>query len=242
MTVQAALGVAREVADEVGAFCLSMWGHVDPADIEAKAPRDFVSVVDRKAEDMARDRLSRAFEGIPVVGEEHGGKAEGTFWIVDPLDGTSNFLSGLPLWCVSIGLVREGVPVLGAIVAPALKFSVSAAADGSGDPATISPFPTGFNRCVAVGRNPGSSRTRRETREAELEEAGFTLVNLGSCALSLAFVATGHLGGYVEFGTRLWDCAAGAAICKAAGLPLRLGQIDDDLRVDVEAGCGVLDR
>ncbi|TYC77979.1 hypothetical protein FMN63_03710 [Stappia sp. BW2] len=241
MTARPPLDVAREVAEEVGAFCLSNWGHVDPADIEAKAPRDFVSTVDRKAEDIARDRLLHYYPDIPVVGEERGGKAEGTFWIVDPLDGTSNFLSGLPLWCVSIGLVREGVPVLGAIVAPALKFSVSATTQGSGDVTTISPFPGGFNRCIAVGRNPGSSRARRETREVDLEEAGFTLVNLGSCALSLAFVATGRLGGYVEFGTRLWDCAAGAAICKAAARPLRLGCIAEEFRIDIEAGFGVLD-
>ena len=94
MTARLPLDVAREVAEEVGAFCLSNWGHVDPADIEAKAPRDFVSAVDRKAEDIARDRLLRSYPDIPFVGEERGGKAEGTFWIVDPLDGTTNFLSG----------------------------------------------------------------------------------------------------------------------------------------------------
>ena len=240
MTPTEAQDLAERVAREAGAFCLSRFGQVTAAEIGHKGPRDFVSEVDRRAEQIARDLLAVATPDIPVLGEEGGGTLAETCWVVDPLDGTSPYLSGLPLWCVSVALYACGRPVAGAIVAPALALEISGGGPGTLRTHGYPTLPPGdMARTIAVGRNPLWPRAERLHREAALESAGHTVFNLGSCALSLAFVALNRLGGYVEHGTRIWDCAAGVAICTAAGVPAQLGPTTPDHAVDLAAGSAV---
>lgn len=218
MIDRTSLDAIAGVAETVGTFCLSRFVRSEGTAFEVKGPTDYVSAVDHEAEKIARQLLAAAFPGVPVVGEEGGGTPAETFLVVDPLDGTTNYLAGLPLWGVSIALVRGDEPVLGAISAPAIDLAV---AGGPG----VGLFATGMMdrrkgpapSLVAVGRNQSWSPALRAQEEQRLEQAGHTIVSLGSCSVSLALVALGRLAGYMEAHSRLWDCAAGAALCRAAG-------------------------
>lgn len=204
--------------------------------VEAKAPGDLVSDADRAVEVTIRRRLAQHFPTDGILGEEMGGTPSGRFWAVDPIDGTSNFLSGLPFWTISLGLMDNGVPVAGGILAPAL--GLMAVADGPtlietglapGSRATDPP-------CIGIGRNARWPAADRHAVEAAIETAGLSPRLIGSCALSLMLVATHRLKGYIEPRVGgLWDCAAGLALCRAAGLPTAF-KVHPDGSVDVLAG------
>ena len=204
--------------------------------VEAKAPGDLVSDADRAVEVTIRRRLAQHFPTDGILGEEMGGTPSGRFWAVDPIDGTSNFLSGLPFWTISLGLMDNGVPVAGGILAPAL--GLMAVADGPtlietglapGSRATDPP-------CIGIGRNARWPAADRHAVEAAIETAGLSPRLIGSCALSLMLVATHRLKGYIEPRVGgLWDCAAGLALCRAAGLPTAF-KVHPDGNVDVLAG------
>ncbi|WP_172296002.1 inositol monophosphatase family protein [Pseudoruegeria sp. HB172150] len=232
------LETASKVAGEVGTFCLARFQDGGSYNVSVKSARDFVSDVDMAAERLARDRLAATCPGIPVVGEEQGGTPGERYWLVDPLDGTTNFLSGLPFWGVSLALMEKGQPVLGAVTAPALGLHLCGGPGGLECHGPLRGCPHRFNALVAVGRNGNWSPSERAAWELQLERDGQTIVSLGSCAISLALVALGRLGGYVERRTRLWDCAAGEVLCRAAGREVVLPGADKGLFVDVFAGAG----
>lgn len=204
--------------------------------VTEKAPGDLVSDADRTVEITIRRLLAQHFPGDGILGEEMGGRPVGRFWAVDPIDGTSNFLSGLPFWTLSIGLMDQGQPVAGGILAPALGFMAVAEARilretglSPGSRATDPP-------CIGLGRNPRWPADDRHAVEAACEAAGLSPRLFGSCALSLMLVATGRLKGYIEPRVGgLWDCAAGLALCRAAGLPTAF-RLHPDGSVDVLAG------
>jgi myo-inositol-1(or 4)-monophosphatase len=224
-----------EVAETVGAFCLDKFRRLSTIRAETKGPADYVSEVDRGAEALTIRALGHRFPDIPVVGEEGGGIPADLYWIVDPLDGTANFLSGLPIWAVSIALIENGEPTLGAIALPALGILL---VGGEGLPLGVT-GDTGVIEGAAiaygVGRNPRWKREDRQTLEAQLEDCGHHVVCLGSCASSLAFVALGRMAGYVENGVALWDCAAGVALCRASGCDVAIYPSVVGGKVDVRA-------
>ena len=237
MTTADARSVAAKVVQDVGAYCLDAFESGLPKAIVQKAARDFVTEVDRGAELFARGRLADLTPDIPVVGEEFGGSTCAEYWILDPLDGTTNFLSGLPIWAVSVALIQDGVPVSGAIAVPPMGFALAADLNAVESFGRLRPRHDDFGHLVAVGRNPHWPVERRQSYENGLEERGYTVVSIGSCAASLALVAMGRLAGYVEIQTRLWDCAAGIAICRSLGISARTTDPDEAMRVDVLAGA-----
>ena len=224
------------ILTEAGTQALGFFDTLDARTVEAKAPGDFVSDADRSVEETIRHILAQHFPGDGILGEELGGTPTGQFWAVDPIDGTSNFLSGLPFWTISLGLMDNGVPVAGGILAPAL--GLMAVADGPtlietglapGSRATDPP-------CIGIGRNARWPAADRHAVEAAIETAGLSPRLIGSCALSLMLVATHRLKGYIEPRVGgLWDCAAGLALCRAAGLPTAF-KVHPDGSVDVLAG------
>lgn len=220
-----------------GAQALGFFDSLADRAVEAKAPGDLVSDADRAVEATIRGLLVRTFPADGVLGEEMGGSATGRFWAVDPIDGTANFLSGLPFWTISLGLIDGGQPVAGGIYAPALGLMAVGLAAGPlretglapGSRATAPP-------CIGIGRNPRWPAADRQATEAAIEAAGLSPRLFGSCALSLMLVATGRLRGYVEPRVGgLWDCAAGLALCRAAGVPTAF-RVNPDGTVDVLAG------
>jgi myo-inositol-1(or 4)-monophosphatase len=220
---------ARRIAEEAGALLLERFGRLAGSEIERHGARDVVTSADRDAEALIRRRLGRLFPRHGVLAEEgHRGGAErpdlaGPTWVVDPLDGTVNFIQGIPLFCVSIGLVEEGRPVLGVVHAPALGQTFWGA-PGSGAfegdrPIAVSVVPVLDGAILATGFAYQRDRLEDDNFESfhrlGLEARG--LRRMGSAALDLAYVASARLDGFWELHLSPWDVAAGAALVRAAG-------------------------
>jgi myo-inositol-1(or 4)-monophosphatase len=188
-----------------------------------KGAQDFVTEADGQTERFIRERLQRLFPGEAILGEELGGAVEGSgpLWVLDPIDGTSNFARGGDRWCVSIGLVMGGRAVAGAIArhAPAEIF---AAAQGLG--ATLNGAPIRAAPTTEMGRaiiEAGWSLRVPIARFHRLAErvsaAGAGLRCGGSGALGLVEAAAGRLDAYLELHINSWDAAAAIAIAREAG-------------------------
>lgn len=231
------LDTLSQILTEAGAEALGFFDRLDQRAVEAKAPLDLVSDADRRVEATLRRLLERHFPGDGVLGEELGGSATGRFWAVDPIDGTANFLSGLPFWTISLGLMEDGQPVAGGILAPALGLMTVGLASGPLRETGLAPGSRSADPpCIGIGRNARWPAAERHAVEAAIEAAGFSPRLFGSCALSLMLVATGRLRGYIEPRVGgLWDCAGGLALCRAAGVPSAF-RVHPDGSVDVLAG------
>ena len=185
---------------------------------------DLVTEVDVECETTIREILERETPGVPILGEEGGG-AEGadTRWIVDPLDGTTNFVHGFPAYCVCIALQDRGEFRVGVIYDPIRDHCYSAEQGGgavrNGEPIRVS----SCDRLDTALLASGFPYDRRE-RAADLLryvqaflERGQGFRRAGAAGMDLAFVASGALDGYWEFGLRPWDVAAGIVIVREAG-------------------------
>ena len=201
-------------------------------------PTDPVTVVDTETERLLRDRLAQLRPGDPILGEEGGGptdptatRADAVTWVLDPIDGTVNFVYGIPAYAVSVGAQVNGVSVAGA-VADVVAGRVYSAAIGLGahvaDEHGTKPL-----RCATVedlsmallGTGFGYSRRRRATQAALLARmlpVVRDVRRIGSAALDLCMVAAGRLDAYYEHGLQVWDCAAGALIAAEAGARVML--------------------
>jgi myo-inositol-1(or 4)-monophosphatase len=221
---------ARRIAEQAGALLLERFGRLAPGEIERQGRRDVSTVADREAEELIVRELTRRFPTHRVLGEEavKEGRARdeasaGWLWIVDPLDGTVNFVQGIPLFSVSIGLVRDGKPVLGVVHAPALRQTFWGA-PGSGAfegdrPISVSATPFLDDAILATGFAYDRERLA-DTNFDNVAAIGMRargLRRLGSAALDLAYVASGRLDAFWELHLRPWDVAAGAALIRAAG-------------------------
>src|SRR5690242_18446808 len=125
--------VATRAAKAAGEILLSRWRKLPPGAVEEKAKNDFVSIADRESERAVVGTILSAFPDDGILGEEGSRKAgsTGREWVIDPLDGTSNFIAGFPFWCVSIG-VRRGAELLAGVVWDPLRAELYRAEKGSG--------------------------------------------------------------------------------------------------------------
>jgi myo-inositol-1(or 4)-monophosphatase len=231
------LTLLASILEQAGDQALGFFNGMATREVDQKGPGDFVSDADREVELTLCRLLGLHFPDCAILGEEFGGTPDGRFWAIDPIDGTSNFLSGLPFWTISVGLVEDGVPTLGGIIAPVLGLSALGEVSGKF-------LETGFGPgsrpasppCIGVGNNPRWPAADRHAVDAAAEAVGLSVRLVGSCALSLMLVATGRLKGYIECRAGgLWDCAGGLALCRAAGLPTSF-TLHPDGTVDVLAG------
>jgi myo-inositol-1(or 4)-monophosphatase len=219
------IDAAIEIAREAGDLLLERFGRLTGAEIDRKGPRDLVTAADRDAEALIHRRLAAAFPDHGILGEE-GARRDvpgGPVWIVDPLDGTTNFVHGIPAFCVSLGLVEEGRPVLGVVHAPALGQTFwGAPGQGAweGDrPVSVSVTPeikesllaTGFAYDLDVVRDDNLDNLARIARISR------GIRRMGAAALDLAYVASGRFDGFWELYLNPWDVAGGAALVLAAG-------------------------
>lgn len=198
-------------------------------------PTDPVTVVDTETERLLRDRLAELRPGDQILGEEEGGSADARpgqlTWVLDPIDGTVNFVYDLPAYAVSVAVQRDGESVAGA-VADVAADAVYSAALGAGASvrrgATVTPLRCSTADDVAmalVGTGFAYDPQRRREQGAVLLEVlpqVRDVRRIGSCALDLCMVAAGRLDGYYEDGVNVWDWAAGALIAAEAGARLRL--------------------
>lgn len=202
--------IAVELATEAGQILLTMEAGL----ISAKSsPTDLVSDADRAAELHIFENLMKLRPDDSIIAEEGSGNAgtSGIEWVVDPLDGTVNYIYGLPHWCVSIGI--EGAERLGVIHDPNRRETFTDL--GPLEPSrktelADSLIATGFSYSVQI-------RTRQAALVSEILPKVRDIRRAGSCALDLAWVACGRLDGFYEEDVRHWDTSAGIAIVQGAG-------------------------
>jgi myo-inositol-1(or 4)-monophosphatase len=202
------------------------FGEVEHLQVSLKGPGNFVTAADRKAEDILRQELAKARPGYGFLGEESG-RTEGSdsthLWIVDPLDGTTNFLHGIPQFAISVALEREGAIIAGLIYNPA-NDEMFLAERGKGAFLNDKRLRVAGRRrladsVIACGL-PHQGRgdlelSRRELTVVQERVAG--LRRFGSAALDLAWIAAGRFDGYWERGLSPWDMAAGILLVREAG-------------------------
>jgi len=219
-----AVTIAARAARSAGNIILRYMNRIDGLNIVEKQRMDFVSEVDKLAEAEIVKELRRAYPTHAFLGEESGATGKGPLvWVIDPLDGTHNYLRGIPHFCVSIALLDKGEPVYGVIFDP-LRDELYTASKGDGaymndrrlrvskrenlDGAMIA---TGFPYRQREHLGPQLDMTRAILGQAE------DIRRTGSAALDLAYVAAGRLDGYFEIGLKPWDMAAGVLLVHEAG-------------------------
>jgi myo-inositol-1(or 4)-monophosphatase len=226
MLRSALLNVMIKAAHKAGRALKRDFGELEHLQVSLKGPANFVTAADRRAEKTLREELAVARPGYGFVGEE-GGRIEGTdkthTWIVDPLDGTSNFLHGIPHFAISIGLAREGTIVAGLIYNPA-NDDLFTAERGKGAFLNDTRLRVANRRRLAdaviacglphLGRGD-LVLGAKEIAAVQPKVAG--LRRFGAAALDLAWVAAGRLDGYWERNISPWDIAAGLIIVREAG-------------------------
>jgi myo-inositol-1(or 4)-monophosphatase len=203
------------------------FGEVENLQVSIKGPGDFVSAADRRAEQTLRRELERARPGFGFLLEETGavgGEDREHRWLVDPLDGTTNFLHGVPHFAISLALERRGELIAGVVYDP-IKDELFCAEKGAGaylndrrlrvsgrsDLATCL-IGTGIPVLDWPGRTQGYAH---QLERLSAEVAGIR--RLGTASLDLAYVAAGRLDGFWEFGLKPWDVAAGIVLVREAG-------------------------
>ncbi|PKA45387.1 inositol monophosphatase family protein (plasmid) [Rhizobium sullae] len=222
--LEARLALAEVIAREAGAMALDYFKRRETLVIETKRdPQDVVSIADREVENLIRGRFNEIYPADGVLGEEYGLEVgtSGFTWVVDPIDGTSPFVNGMPNWCISIALLHGGVPVVGVICAPCHDELYAAAiglgATLNGKKLSLDPSRTIRNSVTGIGANNYVTPAFVGKMVESLLSAGGNFIRNGSGALMLAYVAAGRLVGYYEPYMHAWDCLAGYCLVKEAG-------------------------
>jgi myo-inositol-1(or 4)-monophosphatase len=223
------LDLAVATAREAGAQLRVAFARTDLEVSSKSTPTDPVSEADQAAEQLIRERLAAARPGDGILGEEEGDAAgtSGVRWVVDPLDGTVNFLFGIPQWAVSIACEDETGTLAGVVYDPMRDELWTAERDGParcGDTVLhgsgtsdlgLALFATGFGYDAEMRRIQGAAIARILPEVRDIRR-------LGSAALDLGWTAAGRYDVFYERGLKAWDLAAGALLCRRAGLEVIL--------------------
>lgn len=218
------VNIAVTAARQAGQIITRALSRLDTVKVVDKERYDFATEIDKLAEAVIIKELKRAYPEHAIHGEESGLSHKARYtWVIDPLDGTSNFIRGLPHFCVSIALLEDGVPQHGVIYDP-VRDELFTASRGSG--AFLN------DRRIRVGQRNGLEgallctgfpyRQRRRLpvqlrMVRQLLEQAEDIRRTGSAALDLSYVAAGRLDGFFEFGLLPWDMAAGILLVREAG-------------------------
>jgi myo-inositol-1(or 4)-monophosphatase len=218
------LNIAIRAARSAGKLLLRYMDRVDSLKVESKSRNDFVSDIDRGAEAIIIQELRARFPDHAILAEESGAQGRGDFqWIIDPLDGTTNYLHGFPQFSVSIALKHKGQLECGVVYDP-LREEMYSAARGQGAQLNDRKIRVA-NRPSLEGALIGTGFPFRDQRHIDVYLRMFKDMTLataglrrpGSAALDLAYVAAGRTDGFWEIGLSEWDCAAGALLVTEAG-------------------------
>lgn len=219
---------AQSVARKAGALALAHFENRDRLVVELKGPQDFVSRADRDVEALIRADLSRTFPGDRFLGEETAGEFSGAIdrcWVVDPIDGTHNFLRGVPYWNVAIAYVVDGRAQIGVVFDPVAD-ELHHAERGRGawcdDASGRSRMHCADTRAlrgayVALGHHDRLPDLRYLVIRERMMARGVSMRNFGSAALQLAHVARGRLDAFIELQLSIWDAIGGLLLVEEAG-------------------------
>lgn len=227
------LKMAEDIARQAGTVLMSGYGNV--RHIQQKGAIDLVTEFDKRSEEVILSFLQREFPDHAVQAEESGRNETVSEyqWVIDPLDGTTNFAHALPIFCVSIGLLQNNEPVLGVVYDP---FRDELFATESGQGATLNNQPIHVSSRAELGQAvistgfPYDVRTNPRNNLAQFVQFQLrtqAVRHLGAAALDCTWTAMGRLDGYWEFGVQPWDIAAGTLIVREAGGKVTFGGEDE---------------
>ena len=220
--LDARFAAAQDLAAQAAALAMRMRPPPGAAQATLKGAQDWLTEADGAVERLLSDALAAAFPEDGFQGEEAGRTRVGALrWVVDPIDGTSNYARGAPRWCVSVGLLDGDTPLLGVLAAPALG-ETFAACQGRGATLNGTPIHAAATDSLArsiieVSWSPRVDNAAYQALSARVQASGASLRFGGSGALGLADVAAGRMDGYAELHINLWDCAAALALLDEAG-------------------------
>lgn len=220
------VSIMIRAAERAGRSLTRDFGEVENLQVSRKGPADFVTAADKRAEEIIFEELKKARPDYSFLMEESGetkGSDAENRWIVDPLDGTHNFMHGIPHWCVSIALESKGRVEAGVVYDPIKEEIFRAERSGgafvNGTRCRVSGRNQLESACIAVGTaymdNQKQDKFIRELSAVSKVSPMFR--RLGAAALDLSYIAAGRLDGFWERGLKPWDVAAGQLIVKEAG-------------------------
>ncbi|MEI6312179.1 MAG: inositol monophosphatase family protein [Bacteroidota bacterium] len=219
------LRYVMEVSMKTGAYIKQGQKQLDSNDVELKGPQDFVTKLDKKAEEVLVDALRIILPESGFTTEEKmvSQETKEYMWIIDPIDGTSNFIHGIPMYSISIALQHNHETILGVVYDPSHEECFYAikgqGAFMNGKPIQVSNKST-FEQAMLATGFPYAKYEKMDAylacMKALLQECR-TIRRMGSAALDLCYVACGRYEGFFEYGLSIWDIAAGALIVKEAG-------------------------
>lgn len=201
--------------------------------IEAKGRQDWVTAADRNVETQIRTDLAASFPNDGIVGEEHA-DTEGTSgfrWVIDPIDGTANFIAGIPTWCVVLAGVFEGKTRIGIIHDPIHDETfVAEAGKGAtlnGAPISVAHGTPIDNGTISLGYSNRASLDAQVKVFSDVVHSGAKFHRNASGAITLAYLAAGRFLGYLEQHMNAWDCLAGQLLVAEAGGTVEVQDADD---------------
>lgn len=219
--------LACQLAREAGELAMQMFRNRAALEIEHKGLQDVVSIADREVENLIHERLREMFPEDAFLGEESAANAtdamdrERVVWIVDPIDGTSCFLNGMHAWCVSIGVLIDGEPSIGAVFDPnsgeLFHAALERGAYVNDEPIRVSDAQSLKDGVLGVGFSHRVTPAVFVPFLQHVLEDGGMFIRNGSGALMIAYVAAGRLIGYYEPHINSWDCMAGIVLVREAG-------------------------
>jgi myo-inositol-1(or 4)-monophosphatase len=235
----------ERLARDAGEVALDFFGRRGRLGVEAKGPLDLVTAADREVERFLGDGLARLFPDDAIFGEEGAARPgrSGRTWVLDPIDGTFNFVRGTDCWVVSIGLHVDGKPAFGVLRAPVRGWTLSGGVDlpamkdgvRLAAPPALAPdravAGVGFHTTIPIP-------TRLAVLETLMRDAGMTFRHNGSAAMSLAEVALGESDGYLGLGEASWDVMGALPILAALGLGTTLDWPRLGLGDKLDFACG----
>ena len=209
-SISANLNVMIKACDKASKILIRDFGELEKLQVSKKGPRDFVTNSDVKAEKIIIEELKKARPNYSIISEENGvekNKDISNSWIIDPIDGTINFLHGIPHFAISIALKSDDEIICGLIFDP-IKDEMFYAEKNNG--AFFN------NQRIRVSKKNNLDECLFAVGKLE-NEPNFTYRRSGCAALDIAYVASGRLDGYAQSNLNLWDIAAGIVLIKEAG-------------------------
>ena len=223
------IAIMMKAAEKAGRSLTRDFGEVENLQVSRKGPADFVTAADKRAEEIIFEELNKARPGYSFLMEEGGvvkgtGDAAENKWIIDPLDGTHNFMHGIPHWCVSIALESKGRVEAAVIYDPVKEETFVAERSGGAwlngrKRLRVSSRSELDSATIAIG-SPSMNGKKQHIFMSEVNHISLQapmVRRFGAAALDLCFVAAGRLDGYWERSIKPWDIAAGYLIVKEAG-------------------------
>ena len=223
------LNIMIKASEKASKILIRDFGEVEKLQVSLKGPNNFVTNADRKVEDIIIRELEKSKKDFSILTEESGfieNKDKENFWIIDPIDGTTNFLNGVPHFCISIALLIENEIIAGVIYDP-IKDEIFYAEKKGGSYLN--------NKSIRVSKKNKISDCLYGVNFKKNIPNNLIIRNTGSAALDLAYVSSGRFDGCLQKNVNLWDIAAGTVLIKEAGGIVDNFEIEKFNKVNIKA-------